>query len=103
MLTLTYEFKLVPSQKQITIIEDMLAVCRKVWNYALRERKDWINSRKCAVNSCSLYQEYIISADAPYPNYNVQAANLTKASGGLCIRGNLECHALRKRTLNSKP
>ena len=79
MLTLTYSFKLIPSQKQIAIIEDMLAVCRQVWNYALRERKDWINSRKCAVNSCSLYQEYIISADAPYPNYNVQAANLTKA------------------------
>ncbi|NEO55955.1 MAG: helix-turn-helix domain-containing protein, partial [Okeania sp. SIO3B5] len=51
MLTLTYEYKLIPSQQQIAIIEDMLAVCRKVWNYALRERKDWINSRKCAVNS----------------------------------------------------
>ncbi|MGB3190875.1 MAG: helix-turn-helix domain-containing protein, partial [Limnoraphis sp.] len=42
MLTLTYEFKLIPSQEQITIIENMLVVCRKVWNYALRERKDWI-------------------------------------------------------------
>jgi len=61
MLTLTYEFKLIPSQKQIVIIEDMLAVCRKVWNYALRERKDWINSRKCTINSCSLQQEYIIN------------------------------------------
>nr|WP_293104588.1 helix-turn-helix domain-containing protein [Okeania sp. SIO2F4] len=57
MLTLTYEFKLSPSQQQIAIIEDMLAVCRKVWNYALRERKYWINSRKCAVNSCLLYQD----------------------------------------------
>ena len=79
MLTLTYEYKLVPSQRQIAIIEDMLAVCRKVWNYALRERKDWINSRKCSINSCSLQQEYISSADEPYPNYNIQAANLTKA------------------------
>ncbi len=79
MLTLTYEFQLVPSQKQIVIIEEMLAVCRKVWNYALRERKDWIKSRKCAINSCSLQQEYIISADTPYPNYNVQAANLVKS------------------------
>ncbi len=79
MLTLTYEYKLIPSPEQVVIIEDMLAVCRKVWNYALRERKDWINSRKCAVNCCSLYQEYIIPADAPYPNYNRQAASLTKA------------------------
>nr|WP_287520568.1 helix-turn-helix domain-containing protein [Okeania sp. SIO2C2] len=68
MLTLTYEFKLSPSQQEIAIIEDMLATCRKVWNYALRERKDWINSRKCAVNCCSLHQEYIIPGDAPYPN-----------------------------------
>ncbi len=79
MLTLTYEFKLIASTEQIAIIEDMLAVARKVWNYALRERKDWIHSRKCAVNSCSLQQEYIIPVDAPYPNYNIQAANLTKA------------------------
>ena len=79
MLTLTHEFKLIPSQKQIAIIEEMLAVCRKVWNYALRERKDWYNSRKCSINSCSLISEYIIPADALYPNYNVQAANLTKA------------------------
>ncbi|WP_240038921.1 MULTISPECIES: helix-turn-helix domain-containing protein [Okeania] len=34
MITLTYEFKLTPSQQQIAIIEDMLAVIRKVWNYA---------------------------------------------------------------------
>ncbi len=79
MLTLTYEFKLIPSTEQIAIIEDMLAICRKVWNYSLRERKDWMNSRKCSVNSCSLRQEYISSADEPYPNYNRQAANLTKA------------------------
>ncbi len=79
MLKLTYEFKLIPSQEQVAIIEDILAVTRKVWNYALRERKDWINSRKCSVNSCSLQQEYVIPADAPYPNYNRQATNLTQA------------------------
>ncbi|WP_413166903.1 helix-turn-helix domain-containing protein [Capilliphycus salinus ALCB114379] len=77
MLTLTYEFKLILSSKQIVVIEEMLAVCRNVWNYALRERKDWISSRKCAINCCSLQQEYVIPADTPYPNYNVQAANLT--------------------------
>ncbi|NEO90581.1 MAG: transposase [Moorea sp. SIO3G5] len=79
MLTLTYEFKLIPSYEQIAIIEEMLAVCRKVWNYALRERKDWIKSRKCDVNSCSLVQEYIIPADVPYPGYKEQAAALTIA------------------------
>ena len=79
MLRLTYEYKLIPSQKQIAVIEDILAVCRKVWNYALRERKDWYKSRKCSVNYCSLQHEYIIPVDQPYPNYKIQAANLTKA------------------------
>ncbi len=63
----------------MAIIEQTLNVCRKVWNFALRERKDWSNSRKCEVNACSLICEYIIPADAPYPNYHKQAKSLTQA------------------------
>ncbi|MEA5567204.1 transposase [Anabaena sp. UHCC 0399] len=79
MLTLTYEYKLKPTKQQIEDIENILTVCRKVWNYALRERKDWVNSRKCKVNACSLECEYIIKADEPFPNYHVQAKRLTEA------------------------
>ena len=79
MLNLSYEYKLKPTDAQVLEIERTLVICRKVWNYALRERKDWINSRKCPVNACSIVTEYIIPADAPYPNYFVQAAGLTKA------------------------
>jgi putative transposase len=79
MLNLSYEYKLKPTDKQISEIERTLVICRKVWNYALRERKDWINSRKCPINACSIALEYIVPADAPYPNYYVQAAGLTKA------------------------
>lgn len=86
MFTLNYEYKLVPTPGQVATIEQTLNVCRQVWNFALRERKDWINSRKCAVNACSLISEYIIPADAPYPNYHKQAKSLTKAmsQGMLC-------------------
>ena len=45
-----------------------LEACRGVYNYALRERKDWIKSRSCGANACSLQAEYIIAADAPYPD-----------------------------------
>ena len=79
MLNLSYEYKLKPTDKQISEIERTLVICRKVGNYALRERKDWINSRKCPINACSIALEYIVPADAPYPNYYVQAAGLTKA------------------------
>jgi len=79
MLTLTYEYKLEPNQQQIDMIEHTLSVCRSVWNFALRERKDWHNSRKSPINACSIQQEYIIPADEPYPNYHKQAKALTEA------------------------
>ncbi|MES1021988.1 transposase [Gloeocapsa sp. BRSZ] len=79
MLTLTYGYKLKPTKQQVEDIENILTVCRKVWNYALREKKDWVNSRKCKINACSLEHEYIVKADEPFPNYHVQAKRLTEA------------------------
>jgi putative transposase len=79
MLTCNYQFKLKPTKRQIIEIENYLTACRKVWNYALVQRKDWINSRKNNLDKCSLEKEYIISADAPYPSYKLQAASLTEA------------------------
>lgn len=76
---MTFEYKLQPTTEQTAIIEKTLDVCRSVWNYALRERKDWCESRKSAVNACSLEKEYIISPDEPFPNYHVQAKGLTEA------------------------
>ncbi len=54
-------------------------MCRHVWNFALRERKDWLKSRKSPVNACSIVQEYILLADEPFPSYHVQAKRLTAA------------------------
>jgi putative transposase len=63
MLTLNQEYKLIPTQQQVETIETTLDTCRSVWNYALREKKDWLNSRKSPVNACSIHSEYIIPAD----------------------------------------
>jgi putative transposase len=79
MLTLIYEYKLKPTKQQTEEMEHILEVCRSVWNYALRERKDWSASRKCPINACSLRSEYILPADAPYPNFAVQCKALTQA------------------------
>ncbi len=59
MLTITYEYKLQQTPKQIVAIEQMLDVCRSVWNFALRQRKDWCASRKSPINACSIQSEYI--------------------------------------------
>jgi putative transposase len=79
MLNLTYEYKALPTKEQIHLIEHTLTVCRKVWNFALRERKDWYNSRKSPVNACSIVSEFITPADAPYPNFAQQCKTLTAA------------------------
>ncbi|MEG4422287.1 transposase [Microcoleus sp. LAD1_D5] len=77
MFNLTFEFKLKPTATQIAVVEDWLEQCRKVYNYALRERKDWYNSRKCQINSCSISSEYIIPAEVPRPTYSSQCKALT--------------------------
>ncbi len=76
---MTWEFKLKPSAEQVAEIEHTLSVCRSVWNFALRERKDWLDSRNSPINACSLRGEYILSADEPFPGYHVQAKRLTAA------------------------
>ena len=98
MLTLTYEYKARPTAQQIQLIEHTLGLCRNVWKFAWRERKDWLNSRsrnvwnfawrdrkdllnsrKYPINACSLVSQYIIPGDAPAPNYYQQANALTVA------------------------
>jgi len=79
MLTLTYRYRAYPTEPQVAQAENWLETCRLVKNYAIRERKDWIASRKCPVNACSIQSEYIIPADTPYPNYYIQKRNLVPA------------------------
>ena len=79
MLNLTYEYKLDPTPEQAATFDLWLTICRKVYNFALRERKDWIHSRKGSVNACSIRQEYIVPADAVKPNYARQCRALAAA------------------------
>ena len=76
MFNLTLEFKLKPTATQIAVFEDSLEQCRQVYNSVLKECKDWYNSRKCQINSCSKNSEYIISADGPLPTYSSQCKAL---------------------------
>jgi putative transposase len=79
MLNLTYEYKIQPTRQQELTLLSWLETCRKVYNHALRERKDWINSRICFINACSIKSEYIVSVDTPYPSYHRQCKSLTVA------------------------
>ena len=94
MITLIYAYRINATPDQAALINQTLEVCRKVWNYALRERKDWINSRKCRVDTCSIGSEYIIPADAPYPGKVFQEKALTVAK-----RSNEELKSINAQVL----
>ncbi|MBK4730856.1 transposase [Oxynema sp. CENA135] len=79
MLTMNYTYRIYPNVVQQTELRSWLETCRGVYNYALRELKDWIASRKCSIDRCSLEKEYIIPADEPFPSYHRQQNNLPKA------------------------
>ncbi len=79
MITFTYAYKIKPSKQLLRQIEQYLDICRSVYNYAHAERKAWLDSRKSLIDRCSLQSEYIVSADTPFPGYNLQAKALTEA------------------------
>ncbi len=83
MFALTYEFKLKPTASQVSTFDNWLEQCRRVYNYALAERKDWYKSRSCQINVCSLHSEYIIPADTPRPTFASQSKSLTAAKAGI--------------------
>lgn len=79
MITYTYRFKIKPTKQQIRQFEQYLDICRSVYNFAHRERLDYLESRKCRIDRCSIKHEYIIDASATFPSYNNQAKSLTEA------------------------
>ncbi len=78
-MILNYRYRIYPDAQQIELLKEWLETCRVSYNYALRELKDWIASRKCPIDRCSLESEYIMAADDPFPSYHQQQNNLPKA------------------------
>ena len=83
MLSLTYSYRLYPDSHQEARMLTWMEQCRRVYNYALAERRDWIASRKCAINACNLRREYIIPIGTPYPDYYKQQNALSLAKKDL--------------------
>lgn len=95
-ITVNYEYKLKPSAQQIKTFDSWLSISKKVYNYALRERKDWVNARKCTVNACSLVSEYILPADTPRPTYYSQCKSLTLAKKNIAELTEPHIHVLQQ-------
>ncbi len=96
MFNLIYEFKLKPTSAQISLFEDWLEQCRRIYNYALAERKDWFKSRSCSRNACSLHSEYIIPTDTKRPTYASQCKGLTDARAKIPALNAVQVHVLQQ-------
>jgi putative transposase len=96
MFHLTYEFKLKPTTRQIEIFENWLEQCRRVYNYALAERKHWFGSRSCQINACSIRSEFIIGAETKRPTYASQCKSLTTARANIPALSAVAVHVLQQ-------
>jgi len=79
MLTFNYCYRIYPDTTTEQRLIEWMEICRRAYNYALGEIKDWCNSRKCLIDRCSLEKEYIIRCDAPFKSEVQQLNNLPKA------------------------
>ena len=79
MRNMTRTFKLAPTAEQVLGMEHILGVCRKVQNFARRERKDWLASRKSSAKAYSIRQEFIWPTNVGFPSYAWQCKSLTAA------------------------
>jgi putative transposase len=75
---MNYTYRIYPSQTQQELMLSWLETCRQLYNRCLRDLKDWMNSRKCERDRCSIDREYIMSADLPFPGYMEQKRQLTQ-------------------------
>ena len=78
MLTMNYNYRINPTSQQQKLMLGWMETCRRLYNRCLRDLKDWLNSRKCSLYSCSINQEYIMSANIPFPSYLEQKRQLTQ-------------------------
>jgi len=68
MLTMNYCYRIYPDATQQDTLFGWMEVSRGAYNYALREIKDWCNSRKCMIDRCSIEREYILPASLKFPS-----------------------------------
>jgi putative transposase len=96
MLTLTHRYRIYPDATQEQTFIECMEICRSAFNYALREIKDWCDSRKCLVDRCSLEKEYILPPDLKFPGEIQQLNNLPKAKKEYARLGKVPSQVLQQ-------
>ncbi|MDJ0531009.1 MAG: transposase [Xenococcaceae cyanobacterium MO_207.B15] len=71
-------YRIYPDADQEAMMLQWLETCRQLYNHCLRDLKDWLNSRKCPIDRCSLYKEYIVPVNILFPGYLEHKRQLTQ-------------------------
>ena len=96
MLTITHRYRIYPDITQEQQLIEWMDICCNAYNYALREIKDWCDSRKCLVDRCSLEKEYILSPELKFPGEIQQLNNLPKAKKEFSRLGEVPSQVLQQ-------
>ncbi|WP_234488506.1 helix-turn-helix domain-containing protein [Oxynema sp. CENA135] len=56
-------YRIYPDRQPTQLLDEWLETLSASYSYALRELKNWIASRKYAIDRCSLESERILSAN----------------------------------------
>jgi putative transposase len=78
-LIMNYCYRIYPDANQEETMLHWLEISRKVYNYALREIKDWVNSRKCSWDYCSRFERIHHSSRQAIP-YLLRSTERTSQS-----------------------
>lgn len=93
---MNYRYRIYPTITQQSTLFEWMETCRNAYNYALREIKDWCNSRKCLVDRCSIEREYILPADLKFPSQVNQLNNLPDAKKEFRALGEVPSQVLQQ-------
>jgi putative transposase len=96
MLTFTHRYRIYPDAIQQQTLIEWMEICRSAFNYALREIKDWCDSRKCLIDRCSLEKEYILAADLKFPGEMQQLNKLPRAKKEFSKLGEVPSQVLQQ-------
>src|SRR5919202_165669 len=73
-MIITFQYRIKPTPKQVTIMETWSELLRRHWNFALAQRLDWLNRTRCQIDRCSIIYEPIGEVPERVDYYSQQSA-----------------------------
>jgi putative transposase len=73
-MMITFQYRIKPTPEQVATMEAWSELLRRHWNFALRQRLDWLNRTRCQIDRCSIVSEPVGEIPGRADYYFQQAA-----------------------------